>query len=446
MSVASFCCCPDEVTPADGANAQVWVARLFPDGFVYIGGQFTKYGGVSRTRVASLTQALGLRAPSWFIAAQAGGTVGGFSLDPLVADIAQRSGDKFYAVGFYTSQAFLSAVPINDVDPTADVVMFNLNGLIEEGFTPPAMTTYGDGRSRLYACQTANFIGASDSVLVAGDFIKVGGADKFALVVLQEDGSVYSGFNAGAAFVRDWQGGDPGDPDDPLHMAAFYLLPSVSGSSWYVSGGDGAAKMYYGTVDDPATRAFGGLVRISGTGSLDTGFTPGVDNGDDPDTGLVGQGWVALCEDGDGNIYIGSSLSGSAATGGWTADGTTFIRTSFMKLAPDGSLDTDFEVTIDGTVFAAALDGSGKIYIGGTFETVNGTTMIGLARLDASSGDLDTAFPNPEVSGGGGDMINSIVLQAGGSIIAAGKYVQIGNTPVVRNNIARLSSTGVVLP
>ena len=57
----------------------------------------------------------------------------------------------------------------------------------------------------------------------------------------------------------------------------------------------------------------------------------------------------------------------------------------------DGSLDTAFNPTVNGTVWATAVQPDGRIFIGGAFNTVNGVARNNLARLN-TDGTLDTTF------------------------------------------------------
>ena len=81
--------------------------------------------------------------------------------------------------------------------------------------------------------------------------------------------------------------------------------------------------------------------------------------------------------DGSGDIYVGGYF--------YTYQGT--ISNNIIRLNADGSADTAFAV---GTGFdyssvytiAPAGDGSGDIYVGGTFTSYNGTFLIDrIARL-----------------------------------------------------------------
>ena len=81
---------------------------------------------------------------------------------------------------------------------------------------------------------------------------------------------------------------------------------------------------------------------------------------------------------------------------------------NLVRLLSDGTRDTTFNATVEGTVSAIALQPDNGIIIGGSFTTVNGISRNGLARL-GSDGSLDAGF-NP-VSPSVSVNIKAITLQ-----------------------------------
>ncbi len=72
---------------------------------------------------------------------------------------------------------------------------------------------------------------------------------------------------------------------------------------------------------------------------------------------------------------------------------------SITSHAQDGSLDTSFNPGsgVDNQVFSVAVQGDGKVLIGGYFFSVNSAPRNRIARLN-SDGSLDTGF-NPGSGG-----------------------------------------------
>ena len=109
-----------------------------------------------------------------------------------------------------------------------------------------------------------------------------------------------------------------------------------------------------------------------------------------------------------------------------------------------GSNDPTFNVVDDGTnrdganyaVLALALQPDGKLLIGGGFTAYNGTPRNHIARLNAD-GSLDASF-NP--GSGANFEVHALALQSDGKVLIGGTFTSYNGTP--RNRIARLNADG----
>ncbi|VUD52043.1 hypothetical protein TDB9533_01551 [Thalassocella blandensis] len=97
---------------------------------------------------------------------------------------------------------------------------------------------------------------------------------------------------------------------------------------------------------------------------------------------------ISLASDGSGDIYVG----GSFVT--YNAHYSNYI----IRLNNDGSVDTGFNTSgrdggFDGAVYdiSPANDGSGDIYVAGNFESYNDVASFGIVRLN-SDGTIDEGF------------------------------------------------------
>ena len=127
--------------------------------------------------------------------------------------------------------------------------------------------------------------------------------------------------------------------------------------------------------------------------TVNTTFNAGVTDGNS--TGLVS------AIQADGKILVGGTF---AFVNGVEQFGLT-------RLNSNGSVDASFNMGglgPNGSVYEIRVLADGKILIGGTFGTYNGTAIAGLARLN-SNGTLDTTFN----SGGAGvtGAVQTIVIQ-----------------------------------
>ncbi len=158
-------------------------------------------------------------------------------------------------------------------------------------------------------------------------------------------------------------------------------------------------------------------------GMLDTSFDPGA-GADNNINSITVQG--------DGKILIGGAFS--------TYNGTT--RNRIARLNADGSLDTSFDPGIGAnlSINSIALQSDGKILIGGDFTSYNGTTRNRIARLNAD-GSLDTSF---DPKSGASNSIYSVAVQGDGKILIGGSFMSYyySDHNGIRCRIARANADG----
>jgi uncharacterized delta-60 repeat protein len=113
---------------------------------------------------------------------------------------------------------------------------------------------------------------------------------------------------------------------------------------------------------------------------------------------------------------------------------------NIARLHADGILDTTFNpgTSSNSSIKTALLQSDGKILICGYFSTFNGQTMHYFGRLN-DNGSIDTTF----ITGtGASDWVSTVVLQNDGKIILGGTFTSINGT--VRNRIARVNPNGTL--
>jgi uncharacterized delta-60 repeat protein len=167
------------------------------------------------------------------------------------------------------------------------------------------------------------------------------------------------------------------------------------------------------------TSQFVGIARLNPDGSLDNSFlcttAPPVS---------------AIAVQPDGKILIG---------------GGAYQAPNFTRLNPDGSFDGTFlggqggvAGGADHAVRAIAVQGDGKILLGGWFESVDGISQTNLARLDAN-GSFDAAF-RPRLDHR--YSVTSVAVQPDGKILFAGDFNSVNE--VARHGVARLNPDGTL--
>ena len=199
--------------------------------------------------------------------------------------------------------------------------------------------------------------------------------------------------------------------------------PAISNGAVSVAGAlvqpDGKI-LVAGDFNSINTSPINGIARFNPDGTLDASFNTG--SGAD---GAVNS--IAL--QADGKIIIAGTFN--------AYDGVDVGR--IARLNADGSIDTTFNSGGSGannSIFKAKVSANGKILIGGSFATYNGTARVRFARLN-SDGTLDTAFdPGSGVS----SSVFDIAVQADGKYLIGGAFTTYNGTPASR--IARINTDG----
>ncbi len=156
------------------------------------------------------------------------------------------------------------------------------------------------------------------------------------------------------------------------------------------------------------TLMFAFSVKAQTPGALDTSFNP-------TDVGF-GFG------DGVNGSIITTTLQpdGKVLIGGFFTRYNGIFRNYIARVNADGTLDNTFNpgTGASSTVGTLALQPDGKVIIGGSFTTYNGTSRNRIARLNAD-GTLDNTF-NPGTGASGG--VLSLALQPDGKVLIGGAF------------------------
>ena len=224
-------------------------------------------------------------------------------------------------------------------------------------------------------------------ILVGGDFIGLGGANRTYLGRLNADGS----------------------PDTSLTVSAntaSVLALAVQPDGKVLVGGSFTAL-----GNEPRTR----LGRLNPDGSVDAAFNPGANN----------HVWALLLQ-ADGKVVVAgdfTSLGGVA-------------RNRIGRLHSDGSVDAGFNPGADAVVYSLAAQADGKILVGGSFTSLGGQARSRLGRLNAG-GTLDVSF-NP----GANSTVRCLGVQADAKVLVGGDFGTLGGQ--TRTRLGRLLPDGSV--
>jgi hypothetical protein len=117
----------------------------------------------------------------------------------------------------------------------------------------------------------------------------------------------------------------------------------------------------------------------------------------------------------NGTMYAGGAFS-SVSTPAGVSPGGTFSRSNIVAFNASTGVITSFAPSVNGEVWAMASDGA-SLWIGGTFTSVNGVARRGVAKLNPTTGAVDSAFNANFASG----KVTELAL-AGGRLIAGGTF------------------------
>ncbi|PAW84683.1 MAG: hypothetical protein B9S33_11185, partial [Pedosphaera sp. Tous-C6FEB] len=173
--------------------------------------------------------------------------------------------------------------------------------------------------------------------------------------------------------------------------------------------------------------ARGRLARINSDGSLDTSFLL---------SGGGANGVVStLSLQPDGRFIVGGSFTNLNSTN----------RSRIARLNSDGAIDSSFNPgagadnpVLASAVYTAGVD-AGKVLIGGSFATFNGTPRNFLARLN-SDGSLDTSFV---IGNGANGNVHALTILSDGKVLVGGDFTDINGAPRTAG-LARLNRDGSV--
>ncbi|MBX3737182.1 MAG: delta-60 repeat domain-containing protein [Candidatus Didemnitutus sp.] len=367
-------------TGGSASTAQVAALALDANGNILIGGSFTTLqpGGtgatVARGRLARLSGSGAIDADF------------APSFNSLVFALAVQPDGRILVGGGFTTVQYGSAVATT----ATRLARLNADGSLDTGFAVLA-----NNRVLTLALES------DGAILAGGDFTAVrGSADssdqtRSFLARFKSDGTLDSfeprpDASVSAVLVqRDGKilvGGD---------FASF--LPANSGTS--------TSRTY--------------LARLATDGSVDASFAP------TPNAAVR-----SLALQSDGRILAGGLFTRFFPAG--VTDGV--LRNHAARLLASGDLDGTLASAEDGSISAAAVEASGSVIVGGTFNTLGGLTRQNLARILAD-GTIDPAF-NPVLDGS----VSAVVIQSDGKIVIGGAFTKIGSTK--RTYLARLNVDG----
>ena len=299
---------------------------------------------------------------------------------PVGAIALQPNGKIVIAGGFHS---------VNGVTRT-NIARLNANGSLDLSFDA------GDGIQGSSAAVNAIALQSNGKIVVGGRFEAVNGVGRNGIARLNADGSLDTTFDPGAGVERVVsQTGEVTSllvqPDGKIVIGGLFL--SV----------DGVART--------------NIARLNSDGTLDTGFSAGIDGASQ----FFTYGYInALTRQSDAKIILG----------GWFHSVNGVLRTNLARLNSDGSLDLTYDPGLGMRGYPSATDSprvesllvqpDGKLVVGGDFWSIAGANRTNIARLNGD-GSIDTTFAS--IAEYGWPQAQAISMQTDGKL-----FVGFGTT------------------
>lgn len=400
-----------------GADDHVNVVVRQPDGKLIIAGDFGKFNGQTRNRIARLNSDGSLD-----------GTFNtGSGFNKSVYDLYLQSDGRVMVAGLFDH---FNGITANHV------IRLNSDGTRDTTFTP------GSG-ANAQAFSIDRYPGGK--YILAGDFTSYNGQSVGRIVRLNSDGTVDNTFNAGAGANKI--------------INATCILPNgkivIGGYFTDYSGtscgriarlnSDGTYDNTFSTssgfnsnVNDIVIQPDGKIIAVGGFTTFSGSVLKRVARLDS--TGLrdntfkIGGGadlsLNAVFLNTDGKIYVAGTFTSI----------DSFARISFARLNTNGVVDQGFNLDskFNTGVISVGFQSSGLAVVGGTFLKYNNQTINRIARLDIR-GNLDASF---NIGKGFNGTVHAILVQPDDKVIVAGDFTKFNTTSVYK--ICRLNANGSI--
>jgi hypothetical protein len=385
----------------NGVSGFVYALAIDGQGRVYVGGSFTQAGSVSANHVAHFDPTTN----SWGVLGT--DTQNGVSSTDFLAFVYALAIDgqgRVYVGGSFTQAGSVSANHVARYNPATNSwsvlgtdTQNGVSGIGIGGFEPSVNALAVDGQGRVY---------------VGGSFTEAGG------VGANHVARYNPATNSWSALGTDAQNGVSGGSDFSLFTLSVAALAIDGQGGVYVGGFFSQA----GSVSANSVARYD--IATNSWSALGTGTQNGV-SGDFPPA------VAAFAIDGQGRVYVGGNFTQAGSVS--VSDVARYNPTANSWSA----LGAGAQNGVNGEIRAFAIDGQGRIYVGGSFTQAGNVSANYVARFDPATNSwsaLGTGAQNG-VSGNRTVIVTALAIDGQGRVYVGGFFSQAGG--VSANHVAR---------
>jgi uncharacterized delta-60 repeat protein len=413
----------------DGANIKIDASVIQTDGKIIIGGAFTTYSSTWINKIARLNTDGSIDTSfNAFLPAEVQGISAIFiQPDGKILIGGNQGSNDFYLARLNADGSFDTSFNHNIIDyASVQVITMQQDGKILVGGyfgsydSPGIQRFFPDGTldssfnagGNLWVTTIA--IQEDGKIIIGGPFNYYNLIEVNNIARLNTDGSLDTSFNIGTGF-----------------QIGTSHTPGANTSKIQVL--ENGKMLICGSFDNYNGTPAKGIIQLNADGSIDNSFNSQYNS-------YFRLDLKSFLRQANGKIIISGDFNETQ----WGA-----FTTRTVRLNPDGSIDTSFNVmpieyeNNEGRSYSFTSLNSqsdGQIIVGGAFTSFNGIGRNGIARIN-NNGSLDLSF-STGMGTGAKNSITSSCLQSDGKIIIGGDFGWYNG--VVRKKLARLNSDGSV--
>ena len=279
-----------------------------------------------------------------------------------------------------------------------------------------------------------------NKILIGGLFTSVNGTTKNTIARLNYNGTIDLPFNSGTGFLGGAVKTISLQSDGKVIVGGgFTTYNGITNNKISRLNSDGSLDITFSSNNGFDSDVETTVLDISGSIYVGGMFTKY--------NGILGNFVTKLNSNGSLNSFLGGIINtikqqsnGKIVLGGSFKEYNGVIRNGIVRLNTDGLIDNSLNpgIGFNGHVNSIGIQSDGKIIVAGFFSSYNGLACSNIIRIN-SDGTADLTF---NYGAGFNSEVKTVSIQSDGKIIVGGSFTSYNGTTV--NRIARLNTNGIV--